>query len=247
MSNLLIPNSVLPTTSRLVRVVDLSDLDISRMFQLLSLHFSGVSREQFISDLANKNYAILLERDKDLVGFTTILAYETTFDNEPLSVIYSGDTIVSPVAWNSPVLSRSWIESVAKIRLAFPRGPYVWMLITSGFRTYRFLPVFWREFYPRHDCQTPTRTKRMIDQIATDRFGPRYSAAEGIVRLAHPQALKNHLADIPEHRRLNPDIEFFITQNPGNVHGDELVCITELKPENLTTAGRRMAASAGNW
>ena len=247
MSDLLISNSAVPTTSRLVRVVDLSDSDIGHMSQLLSVQFSGASREQFSSDLAEKNYAILLERDTELVGFTTILAYETTIDNEPLSVIYSGDTIVSPCAWNSPVLSRSWIESAAKIRQAFPRGPYVWMLITSGFRTYRFLPVFWREFYPRHDCQTPDRSKRMIDQLALERFGPQYSAAEGIVRLSQPQQLKDYLADVPEHRRLNPDIEFFVSCNPGHVQGDELVCITELAPENLTTAGRRMAASAGNW
>ena len=39
----------------------------------------------------------------------------------------------------------------------------------------------------------------------------------------------------------------FAALNPGHVRGDELACVTELTPQNLTSAGRRMAAAVPTW
>src|SRR5438067_12507941 len=111
------------TTTRLVSRLELTRDDLARMHRLLSSHFAGVTPEQFHRDIAEKNWALLIERGDDLVGFTTILAYETTFDDAPISVIYSGDTIVAPQAWNTSALPRGWIESVAHLRRRYPRGP----------------------------------------------------------------------------------------------------------------------------
>ena len=71
-------------------------------------------------------------------------------------MVYSGDTIVAPEAWGTTALARGWITAVNQLRERYPRGKYFWLLLTSGFRTYRFLPVFWREFFPRYDATTPT-------------------------------------------------------------------------------------------
>lgn len=235
------------TTTRLVSRADLTSDDLACMHRLLSEHFEGVTREQFENDLAEKNWALLIERDGRLVGFTTILAYETRFEGEPVSVIYSGDTIVAAEASSSQMLPRAWIESVAKLREQYRRGRYLWLLITSGFRTYRFLPVFWKEFFPRYDCETPPQTRRLIRHVASERFGDQYDSTSGIVRLSHPQPLQRELAGIPAGRRDDPHIAFFASNNPGHTHGDELVCGTELTPENLTAAGQRMASSVPQW
>jgi hypothetical protein len=37
-----------------------------------------------------------------------------------------------------------------------------------------------------------------------------------------------------------PDVAFFLRSNPGYVHGDELVCLTELAPHNLRPIARRV-------
>jgi hypothetical protein len=177
------------TAARLVARGDLSGDEMTGMYGLLSSHFDGVTREHFQGDLDEKNWVILIERAGRLVGFTSILAYEIHIDGEPISVIYSGDTIVAPEAWNSQTLPRAWIESVAGLRRAYPHGPYLWLLITSGFRTYRFLPLFWRNFFPRFDCQTPPRWKRLIEHLASERFGEQYDPATGTVKL-HPQRLR---------------------------------------------------------
>jgi hypothetical protein len=210
------------------------------MFQLLSQHFAGVTRNQFEQDLSEKNWVILLRHNFKLVGFSTLLIYETTYLHEPFSVVYSGDTIVSPEAWGAPTLSRAWIACVRNLREHYPRGRYYWLLLTSGFRTYRFLPLFWRQFYPRFDEPTPPATKRLMDHLAQERFSHQYNSTDGIVRFAQPQQLRPTLSPVPAGRTINPHVAFFLAQNPGHIAGDELVCLTELSDENLSLAGRRM-------
>ncbi|MDB6121693.1 MAG: hypothetical protein JWQ71_686, partial [Pedosphaera sp.] len=165
------------------------------------------------------------------------------FGGEPVSVVYSGDTIVAREAWGSPVLAQTWIASVNQLRIQYPRGRYYWLLLTSGFRTYRFLPVFWREFYPRFDAPTPGSVKCLLDQLATERFGSQYDPVAGLVRFEKPQRLRGELVGISDARKLNPHVAFFLGQNPGHDLGDELVCLTELQESNLTAAGRRMVSA----
>jgi hypothetical protein len=219
---------------------ELSFSQEEEMFTLLYRFFDGVTRAQFQKDLAEKNWVIILERDSHLVGFSTLRVYESIFAGEPVSVVYSGDTIVAPEAWNSAALSRAWIECVRELRGSYPRGKYYWLLLTSGFRTYRFLPLFWREFYPRFDAPTPLEQKHLLDVLAGERFGAQYDSGRGIVRFAQPQSLRAGLNQIPAERTADLNISFFLRRNPGHVFGDELVCLTELADENLTAAGRRM-------
>ena len=212
------------------------------MFRLLAHHFEGVIRAQFDQDLAEKNWVVLIYREARLVGFSTLLVYESRFEGEPVSVVYSGDTIVAPEAWGTTALPRGWITAVNQVRGHYPRGKYYWLLLTSGFRTYRFLPVFWREFYPRFDAETPAGVSKLRDHLAREHFGAQYDSHRGIVRFTRPQRLRGELKMIPKERMTDQHIAHFLKLNPGHVEGDELVCLTELCPENLTSAGRRMSS-----
>jgi hypothetical protein len=227
-------------TGTLVKRDNLRADQRAAMLHLLAAHFCNVSHEQFDADLEEKNWAILLQNDTGrLVGFSTILFYSTVFEGHPIAVVYSGDTIVERSAWGSPILPRTWVNSVWQIhRQAFPVLPLYWLLITSGYRTYRFLPVFWKDFYPRHDAPTPPFQSRLIAHLAQARFGPLYDSSRGIVRLRQP--LQPDLIDIDPGKLTDPHIAFFLERNPGYISGDELVCIAELSPENLTAAGCRM-------
>jgi hypothetical protein len=235
-------NATIGVEFRLVPRVDLSRAQRAEMFELMNQHFSGVTPEQFARDLAEKNLALLLERDDRLVGFSTLQGYRATCDGAPVNVIYSGDTIVAPEAWGTTALPRAWVAGVEALRVTLPPGPCFWLLLTSGFRTYRFLPVFWREFYPRFDATTPVGTQRLLDRLAGEHFGAQFNSATGIVRFANPQKLRAGLSAVPDGRKDDPHISFFLSRNPAHANGDELVCLTRLCPENLTSAGRRMMA-----
>lgn len=226
---------------RLVRREALTPADRDAMLGLLATYFTGVTRERFEADLAEKNWALLLEEDGRLRGFSTLRIYEMTLpEGELVTVVYSGDTLVEQEAWGTAALPRCWIAAVRKLRARHPRGRLWWLLLTSGFRTYRFLPVFWRDFWPRYDDPTPPEAKELIDFLARERFGHLYIDKEGIVRFPEPQVLRERCAEIPPGRLEDPHVAFFLEQNPGWVQGDELVCLTELTEENLTRAGRRM-------
>lgn len=231
------------TKFTIARRDSLEEACISEMFDLLSTHFAGVARDQFTHDLLEKNWVVLIRRDSTLVGFSTLVVYETKFAGEPVSVVYSGDTIMAPEAWGSTTLARGWIAAVNRLREHYPRGNYYWLLLTSGFRTYRFLPVFWREFFPCYEKKKPHSLRKLRDHLAEERFGSQYDAGNGIVRFQHPQRLRGELALIPTGRMNDPHVAFFAANNPGFSEGDELVCLTELCPENLTRAGQRMVSS----
>ena len=226
--------------TRLVCSEKLPHPERDAMYSLICAHFEGVKREVFEADLNKKNWVILLEDESNtLKGFSTLLMYETEFEG-PLCVVYSGDTIVDPSAWSSSALSRAWISAVKELHFEYPQRKLYWMLISSGYRTYRFLPTFWKEFYPRYDASTPTRTEELIEFLARDRFGKCYDKIAGVVRFPHPHVLRVGLRGIPSERLKDPHICFFGEKNPGHLQGDELVCLTEICEENLTSAGWRM-------
>jgi hypothetical protein len=204
-----------------------------------------VTAGQFSRDLDEKDWVLRLRCGERLVGFTTLQVYGARVDGQSLNVMYSGDTITSPEVWGSPVLARAWIALVRQVQGERLDEPWYWLLLSSGFRTYRFLPVFWRAFWPRHDAPIPPAMARLRACLARQRFGDRYDDRAGIVRFASPQRLRDRLACVPDGRRHDPHIAFFLEQNPGHDGGDELVCIADLSDANLTAAGQRMLRGSG--
>jgi hypothetical protein len=216
------------------------------MFSLLDEHFADASLNAFERDLEEKEWALLLEDEGGRIqGFSTLARMQATHDGAPVLVLYSGDTIVRRGYWASGELARGW--SRFAFELAETAGmPTYWLLIASGFRTYRFLPVFFRDFYPRFDRATPPAVKGFLDEICTSRFGSSYDPSRGIVRLPGASSLRSGIAEVTEARLQDPHIAFFVDADPGHASGDELACLTRIARDNLTRAGRRVALPGGS-
>lgn len=231
---------------RVVRREDLGRERVEAMYRLMGAHFEGVGRDGFERDLDEKGWVILLEQGAGegarLCGFSTLDLYTVRFRGETVHVVYSGDTLVEASARGSSLLPRTWIRAVLSLRRQHLGGgaPFVWLLLTSGFRTYRFLPVFFRRYHPRPGADEPPRLGELRDFLARLRFRDAYDAAAGVVRFAEPQVLRPDLRTLPASRLADPHVAFFAARNPGHERGDELVCLTELDPLDLTPAGRRM-------
>jgi hypothetical protein len=230
-----------------VRREDLGPERVDAMVRLMEAHFEGISRGSFERDLEEKGWVVLLEEETAeggarLCGFSTLDLYTVRFRGETVHVVYSGDTLVEASARGSSLLPRTWIRAVLSLRRQHLGGgaPFVWLLLTSGFRTYRFLPVFFRRYHPRPGAEEPPRLGELRGFLARRRFGDAYDAQAGVVRFAEPQVLRPDLRTIPASRLTDPHVAFFAARNPGYERGDELVCLTELDPLELTPAGRRM-------
>lgn len=206
------------------------------MLALMRRHFRDVTPEIFAADLDEKESVVLLyDEDGDLAGFSTLLRMTVT----GAVAFFSGDTVVDERARGLAALPRLWSRHVFRLARARPEVDTYWFLISSGYKTYRFLPTFFARFVPAPTGGDP-READLLNVFASERFGERYDPATGVVRLAHPTPLKAGVADVTEHRRKDPHVAFFLDRNPGHARGDELACLTRIHPSNLTPAGRRM-------
>jgi hypothetical protein len=225
-----------------VSTVQLTDQEKTAMFELFRENYDRVSFQYFLRDLSNKNWVVLL-RDSlssGIKGFSTLAFYSTKFEGKRIGVVYSGDTIIDRAFWGTPELPKVWIRTVMEVGKDYPE-PLYWFLISSGYKTYRFLTVFFIEYYPCGRAQTPEDVQRLMDHLAVERFGEEYDPAAGVVRFkTGATPLKEGVAAIDENRIKSPDIRYFLQKNPGHIKGDELVCLTLLHPDNFSAAGKRM-------
>jgi hypothetical protein len=228
---------------------NLTSSDRDRMFALLSTYFTGMRRNQFDADLGEKESVVLLRNldTNEIQGFSTLMRIEISVDEGHVAAFFSGDTIVDARYWGETILSRLWSQTVFteadRIIANRPSARVFWFLICSGYKTFRFLPVFFRSFYPNPESGTPDEVQRTLDTLARMKFGERYDAASGIVRLEQATPLRRGIADVTEQRLRDPLVAFFTRRNPGHTRGDELACITEISRSNLTRAGERMVGS----
>jgi len=214
--------------------------DVADMYRLFTTHFERVSEDRFRVDLERKDWVIRVRDGKTLLGFTSLQFLRVRAAAADLEVLYSGDTIMKPEARSTTLLARTWIDSVRRISELHAAAEMHWLLLVSGFRTYRLLPVFWREFFPNCMQATPAGVRDTVATLAGALFGAGYDAHAGVVRFDSPQPLRPELSRIPESRLADPHVRFFASANPGHADGDELVCWTRLTHDNLTAAGTRM-------
>ena len=224
-----LPDRALSTSPRseVVRRVELTSGDRDAMFALYATYFATAGRLTFERDLMEKEWVILLYDDAGAIdGFSTLMRMRVG----DATVFFSGDTIVARHRWGTFDLARLWARHV----FAEADANTYWFLISSGYRTYRYLPLFFRRFYPRDAVMKP-----LLDAIASAKFGDAYDPRTGVVRLATPAPLRDGLSD-PAERMHNPDVRFFVEANPGHADGDELACLVHVDVDNLTPAGLRM-------
>jgi hypothetical protein len=213
--------------SDVVRRAGLTRRDRDAMFALYTSYFATTDRVTFERDLAEKEWVILLcDDDGTIDGFSTLMRTRVG----AATVFFSGDTIVARHRWGTFDLPRMWGRHV----FAEADANSYWFLISSGWRTYRFLPLFFRDFYPRDATMKP-----LLDQVASSKFGDAYDPRTGVIRLHTPAPLREGVSD-PEARMHNPHVRFFVEANPGHADGDELACLVRVAVDNLTPAGLRM-------
>lgn len=72
--------------------------------------------------------------------------------------------------WRPGALPRIWGKPVFALADAVPGALVYWILISSGYKTYRSLSVFFREFNRAYMRPTPPHIQRMIDTLGMTKF-----------------------------------------------------------------------------
>jgi hypothetical protein len=228
---------------QIAQVVELSANNRSSMFELMRRHYVNVDRATFDADLNDKRWVIELRapNSNELVGFSTQTLMERSVEGRSVRALFSGDTIIDRDHWGDQTLVRTWFDLVVQLIERWPDEELWWFLISGGLRTYRFLPLFFRKFYPRVDQATPADVAKIIDILAIERYPHDYDPIAGVIRAnAHQYYLRNDLAEINPERLRDPHVKYFAERNPGHTHGDELCCLAQLSFENLSPAAQRV-------
>lgn len=217
-------------------ISDLTNTHQKEMYALYASYYQESNHGVFEQDLTNKTHVLLLtDSNKSIKGFSTVEIYQEYYQQQPINILYSGDTIIDQAYWGKHEFAATWLRFAGQIKAAQPHIPLYWLLIVKGHRTYRYLPLFSKNYYPCHQKQTPQAFKSLMDYLATKKFADHYSAKEGLIRFKNRTSfLRQDLAHIPSKDASRKEVQYFLQQNPGYAKGDELLCLCELTPENLT-------------
>lgn len=220
---------------------DLSLAERVQMRTLMEACFTGLGNGRFERDLEEKPWTILL-RDAagDIQGFSTLDLMEARVAGRVVKAVYSGDTVIAHRYRATSSLPRAFLRFVAR-HTGSERDDarWFWFYVCKGFRTYRFLPVFYHHFYPHPGLATPDFEQQVMDHLAMTRFGSAYDPSAGIVRVANDYVLREGVGDVTDARARDPFIRFFAERNPGWAQGEELVCLVALERLNLKSKPRK--------
>jgi hypothetical protein len=229
--------------ARLVIASDLTPSQRVAMFLLMERHYANVHRQVFEADLAEKHWVILVSDPAShrLCGFSTQRLLEVEVEGRPVKVLFSGDTIISREHWGDRALSNAWGRLALSLMDPHPDAEMYWFLISQGYKTYRFLPLFFHEYYPRHDAATPDWAHAVLDAVARAIYPEEYDADSGVIRASASQyRLRAGLAEVTPERLKDAAVRFFHLRNPGHARGDELCCLAPLTRANFTPAAYRV-------
>lgn len=226
----------MPLTSVIARIANLTGAQQEGMFLLFTRYFCNVRRPVFLHDLHEKDWVILLRDGPEIVGFSTLQLLRLSIAGADRLFLFSGDTIVDRAHWwRDSALAGSFGQFMLRLIADHPATPRYWFLISKGYRTYRFLPVFFNSFFPAHDRPAPPAGAQLLNAVAAQKFGAAYDPAAGLVRCGGERDhLKPALCDVPPGRARDPHVRFFLERNPAYAQGDELACLAEISEENLS-------------
>ncbi len=221
------------STSQVLPVASLPSGLILKMYALYETYYDGTTQARFEADLAQKTFAILMFVDAELVGFSTVAIDYFDAPDGPVRVLFSGDTIKDRKTWGDQILSRSFAELAGELYAQDRETPLYWLLISKGHRTYRYLGLFARHYFPQ-PAADDAQLRRLACAIASARFGTDFDPHSGVISFSESHGhLREALTDVPERIALSPEGAMFLSRNPGWRKGDELVCLTALHPHNL--------------
>ncbi len=199
------------------------------MFLLMQQHYVGVDREAFESDLSEKDDVLLFESDGKLVGFSTIFRRRLPWLCDAV-FLFSGDTVVDRQWWGGSFLQMAFGRYVLAVKLRNLSRPVYWMLISKAYKTYMMMRRNYPFSFPSRGREMPPNVRKALVGFYHWKYPGAFDEETGLVR---PQsggyAVCTGMAEPDDSASADPDVGYFLEQNPGWTRGDELACIAEIR------------------
>lgn len=234
-------------TARIIAQQQLADDIITAMYALYEAYYESTSAALFAQDLAEKSHVIALFDEGQLRGFSTLLLQDSPASENGVAnarVLFSGDTIIHHEYWGNQTLADAFCHFAGQVKAQQPDVPLYWFLISKGYRTYRYLHLFSRTYWPHFATRQPSPLQTLLNSLARKRFGDAYDPLTGLIRFPSSRGqLRTDWAGIRDNLKDRPEVEFFLQRNPHYAQGEELACITLLQEDNLRSRARTAFAA----
>ena len=215
---------------------NLTQSSIERMYCIMEQNYSSISFPSFKNDLKNKQFiGLLKDIGNQIQGFTTYAINPFGLGNSEYNILFSGDTIISPPYWGSQELAKVWCTTVGGLISGIPEKQWYWFLLSKGHRTYLYLPLFFKKYYPAVNKSEQADLFPIINKCADAMYGSNWKPKKKVITFdkSHGELKKIHAETTLKKVKSNVHIDFFLRRNPGFENGDELTCMTELSIDNM--------------
>jgi hypothetical protein len=206
---------------------------------LLTAEFFDVEREYAETELRRRQTIALFRMNDALLGMAAIDTCPAEFRGRKIAVISTSHVLLRENWRGRNLVQKLGLRSFLAARLRYPLRPIYWFFDTFSYKSYLLLPRNFRTFWPRHDMPTPEPQAALMDQLATQMYGPAWRPARGVAVRSGQKRLRATAAPLMMAADAEPDLEFFARANPGHAEGDMLVCLCPLTPSNWLTLGRK--------
>lgn len=177
--------------------------------------------------------------ERALVGMASVDVYPVVFRSRRLAVIYTSHVLLHEQHRGHNLIQRLGLRTFLGTRLRYPFRPIYWFFDTFSYKSYLLLPRNFRDFWPRFDRRTPEWEHALMNQLASQTYGPAWRPAQGIVARSGQKRLRPETAPLEQKLAGTPDLEFFARANPDHAEGDMLVCLCPLTAANWLSVGVR--------
>ena len=233
--------------SQTKKVAACSEREKETFYQLLCQGFLGVSWSDFMRDFQEKDAVMILRKEHsegEIVGWSTLMVLTLSLPGQEVKGIFSGDTAVLPEYRTSTGFGVELGRYFMHVREQFPQHRVYYILISKGWRTYKILPFFFKEFSPRYDKPTSAGDKAVMDAFGKKKYPRHYNPVTGVITFSPQRLIPGSIDAIPV--KLDAHTQFFLHSNPGYLDGNELVCVARVSPDNFTNALKRLLSFDGH-
>ncbi len=223
-------------------VKNLTKEEIKTFHNLMQIEFDGVDWNQFVHDLREKQFVMILKSEEcEIVGFSTLMEIDMFMGKEKIKILFSGDTTIKQEYRDSfgfgIELSKFFMRTISR----YPSHKIYYALISKGWRTYRVLPFYFKEFFPCYNLEQYSHVTAVMNMFGYKKYPQNYDESSGLLLFeGETQRLKTESPDASVPPRSNPHVDYFFKRNPNYLKGNELVCLAEVAQSNFTQVVHRL-------
>jgi len=211
----------------------------------LTEEFYDVDRSYAEAELRQRQRIAMFRMNDSLLGMAAIDVYPAEFRGQKLVVIATAHVLIREAWRGRNLLQMLGARTFLATRLRYPLRPIYWFFDTHSYKSYLLLPRNFRQFWPRYDEPTPEPRAALINQLATQTYGPAWRPERGVVVRSGQKRLRSTAAPLVLGPGSDPELEFFARVNPGHPDGDMLICLCPLTLSNWLSLARKALRRLG--